>query len=93
MSIPLDVTNATEQLETWVAELQAGAMLGSVNQSFPTLRAVLQEARDRLTVRRGSIAAISGKTIVVSAGARGFRRWSRRSRLTWRATTARRPPP
>ncbi len=60
MTIPLDVTNATEQLETWVAELQAGAMLGSVNQSFPTLRAVLQEARDRLTVRRGSIAAIIG---------------------------------
>jgi uncharacterized protein (DUF2267 family) len=50
MTIPLDVTNATEQLETWVTELQARAMLGSVNQSFPMLRAVLQEVRDRVTV-------------------------------------------
>ncbi len=48
MTIPLDVTNATEQLEQWVLELQARAMLGSVNQSFPMLRAVLQEIRDRL---------------------------------------------
>jgi uncharacterized protein (DUF2267 family) len=50
MTIPLDVTSATEQMETWVAELQARAMLGSVNQSFPMLRAVLQEVRDRVTV-------------------------------------------
>jgi len=48
MTIPLDVTNATEQLEAWVLELQRRAMLGSVNQSFPMLRAVLQEVRDRV---------------------------------------------
>ena len=50
MTIPLDVTTATEQLESWVLELQARAMLGSVNQSFPMLRAVLQEVRDRVPV-------------------------------------------
>jgi uncharacterized protein (DUF2267 family) len=50
MTIPLDVTKATEQLEAWVLDLQARAMLGSVNQSFPALRAVLQEVRDRVTV-------------------------------------------
>jgi len=50
MTIPLDVTNATEQLEAWVQELQERALLGSVNQSFPLLRAVLQELRDRVTL-------------------------------------------
>lgn len=50
MTIPLDVTNATEQLQAWVLDLQTRAMLGSVNQSFPMLRAVLQEVRDRLSV-------------------------------------------
>jgi uncharacterized protein (DUF2267 family) len=50
MTIPLDVTNATEQMEQWVVELQTRAMLGSVNQSFPMLRAVLQEVRDRVSV-------------------------------------------
>ena len=50
MTIPLDVTNATEQLEQWVEALRARAMLGSVNQGFPMLRAVLQEIRDRVGV-------------------------------------------
>jgi uncharacterized protein (DUF2267 family) len=48
MTIPLDVTNATEEMEAWVLELQRRALLGSVNQSFPMLRAVLHEIRDRV---------------------------------------------
>ncbi len=47
MTVPQDVTYASQQLQEWLLELKQHALLGSTNGSYAMLRAVLHEVRDR----------------------------------------------
>jgi len=48
MTVPRDVVSGSEQFRDWLVALKERAMLGSTNQSYAMLRAVLHEVRDRL---------------------------------------------
>ncbi|HEX9290823.1 MAG TPA: DUF2267 domain-containing protein [Anaeromyxobacteraceae bacterium] len=50
MTVPQDVTYASQQLQEWLLDLKQRALLGSTNGSYAMLRAVLHEARDRLLI-------------------------------------------
>src|SRR5512137_92991 len=48
MTVPRDVLYGSEQFRDWLVALKERALLGSTNQSYAMLRAVLHEVRDRL---------------------------------------------
>jgi uncharacterized protein (DUF2267 family) len=48
MTVPRDVVYGSEQFRDWLVALKERALLGSTNQSYAMLRAVLHEVRDRL---------------------------------------------
>jgi uncharacterized protein (DUF2267 family) len=50
MTVPRDVVSGSEQFRDWLVALKERAMLGSTNQSYAMLRAVLHEVRDRLPI-------------------------------------------
>jgi uncharacterized protein (DUF2267 family) len=50
MTVPTDVVSGSEQVRDWLLALKDRAMLGSTDQSYAMLRAVLREAwRDAVT--------------------------------------------
>jgi len=47
MTVPGDVVYGSEQFRDWLVALKERAMLGSTNQRYAMLRAVLEEVRDQ----------------------------------------------
>jgi uncharacterized protein (DUF2267 family) len=50
MTVPQDVSYASEQFREWLLELKQRALLGSTNQGYAMLLAMLQELRDRSSI-------------------------------------------